>query len=353
MLKLITLILIFPHFTFASDSRLSWGKLLDTKSSNPNIKRYQEQILFQAKDLAAQKMKATEKILSEGKLPTEAGVSESRAAVKEMLILPKLSVCARLTTDLVLQKNCKDSALRGLLLWASIYKPNGNPINECSFIPWIEAWDLMRPLLSEAEINKLDNFAKDLLLAGDLYYQNLKVTNGRFYNNWASWRLAIRSLISFGLADQSLIKTSQALLETHLEHNLKQDGVSIDFLERDALHYHVYDLEALTITVAHLPENFISKKSKSSIETALLFLKPYFLAEKNHLEFVHSNIAFDLKRKNARLSEYQNIPWDPNNARKLFRLSRVLFPSLKSWTQNIVDESYDLFFKLQIESLEK
>ena len=331
----------------AAESTLNWGTALglntDKKSS---VARYQARVLEVAKPFTLLSFKAEKEIISEGKLPTDPGVADSKKVVVEISEIYVLAICSRIAQDSNLKESCQKAAIQGLLTWAKTYVPTGNPINENNLIPLIKAWDLVKPFLSIDDQKSLNNFGRLLVNTSDKYYENLKPTSGKIKNNWGTWRLEIRTITSQVLNESDLVKSSKLLLVEHINQNIKSDGASIDFELRDALHYHVYDLEAYMELLSILPSDFLSKNEMAKIKSAIFFLKPFYLGEKTHIEFVKSNVPFDIQRKNAKLEDYQNAPWKPAGARKLLRLARIVFPEIKPWTESLVDEHYDPTLKL-------
>lgn len=331
----------------AAESTLNWGTTLshDTDKTSA-IYKYQARVLEVAKSLTQLSFKAEKEILSEGKLPTDPGVAESKKVVAEIPEIYTLSLCSRLARETVQKQACQKAATQGILAWANSYVPTGNPINESLLIPLMKAWDLLNPLLSTDDNKILNKFAHEIIAAGDNYYKNLNAKSDKAKNNWGTWRLAIRAITAQVIGEDDLIKTSKNLLADHISENIKPDGASIDFEIRDALHYHIYDVEAYLELASILPLNYLTLDEMGKIKSAVLFLRPYYKGEKTHIEFVKSKVAFDIKRKNAKLEDYQNAPWKPSNARKILRLARVVFPDIKTWTQDLVDEHYDPTLKL-------
>jgi hypothetical protein len=349
---IITLLLsCWSHSASASESSLQWGTAFDTVSPSNNVKKYQNRILEVTKPFLGKTIPAEEQIVAEGKLPTDPGVAESKEVTSQIPMVLKLALCARIAKDHSVQASCQKTATQGLLEWAKVYQPTGNPINENQLIPLIQAWDALKPMLTAEDQKSLQNFGHRLIDAGDAFYAHLKPTDGRYYNNWGTWRLCIRSLTAAVLEDQNEIRSSQQKFAEHMAHNLLADGSSSDFLQRDALLYHVYDLVAYVDTAAQMPAGFFTAEELSHIQKSLDFIRPFFTGEKQHIEFANSKVPFDIKRKNAQLEDYQNAPWKPEHARPLLRLARVVFPSVKQWTQNIVDEKYDPILKLQTAGL--
>jgi len=69
---------------------------------------------------------------------------------------------------------------------------------------------------------------------------------GTTVNNWQSHRVKLITLSAFALNDPRVISSAQRALQTQLDYNLRTDGSTVDFEQRDALHYVVYDLEPLS-----------------------------------------------------------------------------------------------------------
>ena len=111
-----------------------------------------------------------------------------------------------------------------------------------------------------------------------------------------------------------------------------------DFRQRDALHYHVYNLEAFVFAATFTPD-VLEQTGRKAINAALDFLRPYFMGQKIHREFVCSSVRFDRERSAAGIEEYHEIPWKPERARKLLRAARPVFPEINPWTAGLVDES--------------
>ncbi len=78
----------------------------------------------------------------------------------------------------------------------------------------------------------------------------------------------------------------------------------MDFKERDALHYVVYDLEPLVraaLVAKSQGQDWLklSGKDGQTLEAGLNWLLPYAKGEKTHQEFAHTTKRFDVARGNA------------------------------------------------------
>jgi hypothetical protein len=132
--------------------------------------------------------------------------------------------------------------------------------------------------------------------------------------------------------------------------NLNIDGSSLDFLQRDALHYHVYNLEAFVDLVVFT--NLVSPEDEALILNAIQFIEPYFSGREQHVEWVNSAVPFDRVRRDAGDPAFAIAPWEPSNARRLLRLARTHFPEIRNWSASVVDEMYSPRLK-QIAALQE
>jgi hypothetical protein len=118
-----------------------------------------------------------------------------------------------------------------------------------------------------------------------------------------------------------------------------------DFVQRDALHYHLAALQPLVELMLCTPD-LVSAAVRSAVLSGIDFLRPYFLRQAEHIEFAATTISFDLARRDDGNPVFQQLPRDPAHARVLLRLARPVFPEIQSWTDDIVDARYDPRTKL-------
>jgi hypothetical protein len=143
---------------------------------------------------------------------------------------------------------------------------------------------------------------------------------GTATNNWNSHRLKIIGEIAFAIRDTALQNYTINGLKRQVEINLNPDGSSTDFVSRDALHYHVYDLEPLLKLGIVLQRatgvNYYAWQSSStaSIKKSVDWLLPYLNGQKTHPEFVNSTVPFDRERaKNGEAAYKSGTLFDPKN----------------------------------------
>lgn len=134
--------------------------------------------------------------------------------------------------------------------------------------------------------------------------------------------------IGYTLNDKFLINWTDANLNSHIQVNLNPDGTSLDFKERDAIHYHIYDLEPL-LKLSIIIKRATGKNlyrylapSGSSIQKSVEWLIPYAKGEKQHEEYVHTTVKFDRDRaKNNEPGFAPGTMFDPKLALPVLRLS--------------------------------
>ena len=298
-----------------------------------------KRVLSKSRETLDEKVTAIPEIHIEGNLFNDPEHLASDAAVAPLRDLATWALCARIAPE-PLRGHCKNKASNVILNWATINTPTGDPINDSALVPLLYAMDLSFAFLNTDVRAKVKIWLETLIFRGDAFYANLHSTSdGRIINNWQSWRIGLRGLAAAILRDQALIASTKALLDAHIQRNILADGATVDFKTRDALHYHIYNLIPLVELASFVPQA-VSPKSKAAIEGALLFIRPFYTSEAQHIEFLNTKIPFDITRKNAGDPDFLNLPWKPSNARPLLLLARGEFPAIRSWTDNVVDENY-------------
>ena len=203
----------------------------------------------------------------------------------------------------------------------------------------------MRPYLvnttNSSTIQVLDGFLYNLIYAGDSFQA------GKDCGNFMTWHYSIRALASVVLADSSLMSQTSRMIDSCIIYNIYNDGSSYDFYWRDALHYHVYNMQGW-INIALQAPQVLSSLALELIEAGCNFLIPYYSGQIIHIEFVKSTVAFDIARKNAGIAAYQNAPWDNTQAIPLLQLARLTFPSVAAWAYipYVPGPVYDIQFVL-------
>jgi hypothetical protein len=228
-------------------------------------------------------------IQTEGKLAGDPVKVATQASLRDMRALSALGYAYEVTGE----ARYAAKARAFILAWAGTNRPMGDPIDETNLEPLLVAYDQTRDCFSPADRDKADQYLRRIIQAEWDAKQRT--------NNWQSHRLKIVGLAAYVLGDGALIARAIDGFRNQIAENLNPDGSSFDFIERDALHYHVYDLEPLLALAiaAHshgLDLYDYSGSSGSSLRKSVHFLVPYCTGEKEHHEFVNSRVEFDRKR---------------------------------------------------------
>jgi len=246
-------------------------------------------------------------IQGEGKLNTDPLAIKTRESLADMRKMYFFAYLFAATGD----TQYADKAREFILAWAQQNTPTGNPINETTLDNLFFAFDLTQSQFSNADKKIAQTWLRkvaDTQMAIGLMHS--KKGDGTSKNNWQSHRIKIVGLIGYTLSEKKYIDYAVEGFKRQIELNLRPDGSSIDFHERDALHYHCYDIEPLlelAIAANNNGTHLYTYKSKSgaSLEKSINFLLPFCTGEKKHPEFVKSTVAFDRKRAESGDENYK------------------------------------------------
>ena len=268
---------------------------------------------------------AVRQLHTEGTLPHEGIYDQSKEAEKDLDLLRDAALAWRATSDDRYLKLVD----RLLYAWVTTYQPSFNPIDETPFEGLILAYDMTASALPVKTRNATMAFLTKLAngYIAQIDAQKRPLT-GTFRNNWQSHRVKLISMIAFTLDNRKMIATAQRMFIEHIGDNVAPDGSTLDFTERDALHYVTYDLQPLVtaaLAARRHNRNWLPERAANgaTLAGALDWLTPYALGDKTHEEFVHSSVAFDAKRREAGLPGYTGA-WDPKNAAELYHLAARL-----------------------------
>ncbi|RZF30985.1 alginate lyase [Paraburkholderia sp. UYCP14C] len=268
---------------------------------------------------------ALAKLHTEGTLPHEGIYDQSVEAEKDLDLLRDAALAWRATSDDRFLKLVD----RLLYAWVTTYQPSFNPIDETHFEGLILAYDMTASALPvktrNAAMAFLTKFANGYIAQIDAQPRPL---TGTFRNNWQSHRIKLIAMAAFTLDNRKMINAAQRLFVEHIGDNIAPDGSTVDFGERDALHYVTYDLQPLVtaaLAARRHNRNWLQEKGANgaTLLAALNWLVPFATGSRTHEEFVHSNVAFDAKRREAGLPGYSG-QWDPKSATELFHLAARL-----------------------------
>ena len=248
-----------------------------------------------AKKALSEKPNPRDTIVSEGHLNNNPDKVASQISMKDYKKIYSLSLAYQIEGS----ANYLSKATEYLIAWATVNHPTGNPINDTKLDDIMMGYDMIRSAIKESDRQTIDNW---LVAIAEQEMKKMKKGKTTSMNNWHSHRLKVVGQVGFIMNDNKYIDFAIAGIETQVATNLNPDGTSFDFLERDAMHYHLYDLEPLTTLAIIIKRakginefTFVSQK-ETSIKKSVDWLLPYMTGEKTHAEYVNSKVEFDRKR---------------------------------------------------------
>ncbi len=262
-------------------------------------------------------------IRTEGKLPGDPVKIATWKSIADMDRLDALGYAYAVTGD----AKYAAKARQFILAWAGVNHSAGDPIDDTNLEPLLVCYDLTQTTFTSDTRDVVDGYLRGIAAKEES-------TGNNHYNNWNSHRLKIMGMIAFLLQDKALIDEVQAAYRAQIDHNIYSDGSTYDFHERDALHYHDYDLTPL-LTLAIAARNngidlysYVGNQS-GSLGKGMAFLLPYAQGTMKHGEYVNSKVSFDKKRADAGDTHFQaGTPFEPNAALPAVELAEQFDPSL-------------------------
>ena len=235
-----------------------------------------------------------------------------------------------------------------ILAWAQVNRPNGDAIDETQFESLITVYDLLRDTdtFSAADRQAVDAWLRE---KATVLWKDRRGLDA----NWYSHRLKIVGLIGWTIHDQTLIDEAVKGYHHQINANLKADGASTDFYRRDALHYHIYDIEPL-LTLARTAERndvhlFAERGTNgATLQSGVDFVIPFANGTKTHVEFVNSTVSFDRKRAANGQGEYAPHPWKAHSAIRMFSLAAWFRPEYGTMVAELSGRPGDAFVNWQM-----
>jgi hypothetical protein len=216
---------------------------------------------------------------------------------------------------------------RYLAAWLDVYRISGNPIDETALGEWLLAYRSAGHALPPALAQRMQQFACALAVR---YTQPQPASRKTSTNNWQSHRVKLAVMGAYVCGQPALIAAAEAVFASQIENNLLPSGESVDFAERDAIHYVVYSVEPLVEAALFAHQQgrslFATTGPKGqSISRTLDWLAPYARADKTHEEFVHSRVPFDAQRAAASVPGFAG-PFSPKTAQFSYWLAAQVDP---------------------------
>lgn len=254
-------------------------------------------------------------IRTEGLLQGDPKKTATREALRDMPRIYALALVYKVSKE----RKYLLALGRYLTAWATTDGPRGDPIDDTNLDPVIEAYDMVKgdlPPATEETVREWLKSTAEVELSAPFNRPNRATS----FNNWHSHRLKIVGEIAYAVGDTALQGYTVRGIRDQIARNLNPDGSSSDFVIRDALHYHVYDLEPLLTLAIVLQRatgvNYYTYVSSAgtSIRRSVQWLLPYLTGEKTHGEFVNSTVEFDRQRaRNGEAAYKAGTLFDPKN----------------------------------------
>jgi Alginate lyase len=332
-------------------------KDIDTNKNTPSTYKKVYQPFFNAAQKAlSEDPNPIEKIQSQGLLEGNPAKTASLKAVEDAYKVYSLALVYRLYGD----KSYLDKATTFLLAWGTTNKATGDPINETKLEDMITGYDLVRSELSAENQKTIDDWMGSIAEA-QLNSASSKPGRGTAINNWNSHRIKIITLIAYTLHTKKYDDVITTELEKQLVINLNADGTTHDFVERDAFHYHTYDLEPLLSACIAIyratGKNYFDYETPkgASIKKCVDFMVPYMTGEKTHGEFVNSTVPFDQQRaKNHEKGYEAGTLFKPESGLYTLSLAAYFNPSYLVAIKQTMKNNPDYFnWQLALNSVKK
>lgn len=278
-------------------------------------------------------------IRSEGLLQGDPKKTATQEALKDMGKMYALALVYSVSGDSAYERQLA----KFLTAWAGEDHPRGDPIDDTNLDPAIEAYDMVKGELLPDERKVVREWLKQTA-SWEISAVYNKPGRATSFNNWHSHRLKVVGEIGFAIGDTALEGYAVRGLKEQIGRNLLPDGPSADFVTRDALHYHVYDLEPLlklAIVVERAKRiNYYSYEasSGSSIQKSVAWLLPFVTGEKTHAEFVNSTVEFDRRRaQNGEAAYKAGSLFEPKNGVKTLLLAAFWDATLLDAARKVAD----------------
>lgn len=301
-------------------------------------------------------------IYDEGLLPGDPKIEQMKIVKRGFSMMTNVAFCAYFASTASVRDQARNVIANYITSWNATYVGDGNPINERFFVTLFIAGDLLKPRLNATQITALKNLAKRIDGKEITFMSKLGANDGRRKNNWMTRHLMIRLFANITVNNTTNLSTVKSSINSAINSqytaplgfilstcsNLRSVGSygSYDLQERDAFLYHAAGLSELMPVLALAPQ-YINATPKSKLLTAINVMKPYVLLTKSHPEFKCTKVSYDLQK--LALDPTLGNPWNPQNARVMFRYARLTWPSsVKPWTGSFVNPTYDPWFKILV-----
>lgn len=314
---------------YTSFNQQEIAKLKTAINKNGEIKKQYSSFQKIADNALNENPNPIDTIRTEGLLKGNPKKTATGKTLEDMPKIYSLSLVYRISGD----KKYLTKAIEYLKAWATTTTPNGDPIDDTNLDRAIEGYDLIKEEITGDDAKLIKEWWRKTgeVEISSKYNAPTRMTSR---NNWNAHRLKIIGEIAWSINDENLKKYAIEGFKKHLEVNLRPDGSSIDFEERDALHYHVYNLEPLLklciVMKRATGTDYYAYTSpiSTSVEKSVTWLQPYVTGEKTHGEYTNSKVEFDRKRANNGEAGFKiGAPFDPKHGAGVFILAGYFNPA--------------------------
>ena len=252
------------------------------------------------------------RLASSGKARQDEALRQTRAAFADADLA---RLCA-LSWTLYGEDAHRRAALDRLRAWSREWQPTGHPIDETRLESLLHTFLLLQPSLPPSDAKKMRGWLLSWRQAMEAWSFGPKTGS----NNHRTHQLKMLLLLDRALADPGSERRRQAEIRRHLEVNLDAaSGKSVDLIERGALYYHCYDLEAW-LEIAWL-QGELPLEVHSAVELLLRRLEAGELGG----EFSASEAELDARRAAAGFGYgAAGSTFDPAQARRVLDTYTVL-----------------------------
>lgn len=259
---------------------------------------------------------------------TQDEIAAAKNSLEDMEVMFDFALAWRLTGD----KSYLHTADRYLDAWASTYRLSFNSIDEARFDKLILAYDLVKAATPSETRHKVNMFLRNMAIG---YIEAMESGNvpiePTLTNNWQSHRIKLATLAAFQIDDADLTERAHRLFNAQVDANLRPDGTTVDFLQRDALHYVTFSVSSqlmAAIAASTHGQNWYGYQGPDgqSLTKTLDWLSRFASGKQEHTEFVHSVVPYDRQRAAAGGAIFQNKAWAPETATQVYLMAGSLDP---------------------------
>lgn len=192
----------------------------------------------------------------------------------------------------------RDKAIEILVAWAKINQQTWHRPVETSFIPFYEAYSMLKSNTYDADIQVIDNWIRNRATKGAYNFSIKDGNNVNKINNWEAQRICFLFYSGYILQDDEIVQSAHKAYSEFLDEFLLKGGETTDFKDRDAFVYLSYGLQSVSKSISAVYHyegsnaaiTMCKKKNKNnvSLTDVINFWEPYLKKQKTHLDFANS-----------------------------------------------------------------